>query len=64
MGVAVPIGWDELESIGGAAEWTIRTLPARLDALKTDPWQDYFGTRQNLTAAMRDSLGIRKTRVA
>jgi bifunctional non-homologous end joining protein LigD len=64
LGVAVPIGWDELDSIGGAAEWTIRTLPARLDTLKSDPWQDYFGTRQNLTAAMKDRLGIRKTRAA
>lgn len=64
MGVAVPLGWDELDSIGGAAEWTIRTLPARLDALTSDPWQDYFRTHQNLTAAMRDKLGIRKTRAA
>lgn len=64
MGVAVPIGWDELDDIDGAAAWTIRTLPARLAALKHDPWQDYFSTRQNLTAAMKDKLGIRKKRAA
>ncbi|WP_151632476.1 DNA ligase D [Noviherbaspirillum aerium] len=62
MGVAVPIGWEELDGIAGAAAWTIRTLPDRLETMKNDPWQDYFKTRQNLTAAMKDKLGIGKIR--
>ncbi|WP_420475758.1 DNA ligase D [Noviherbaspirillum sp. ST9] len=53
--VAVPIGWDELDVIKGAAEWTIATLPERLSM---DPWKDYAVMRQTLTKAMRKTLGL------
>ncbi|RZI44613.1 DNA ligase D [Herbaspirillum sp. HC18] len=53
--VAVPIDWEELAEIEGASAWTIASLPQRL---ARDPWQDYFRTRQILTTAMREKLGL------
>jgi bifunctional non-homologous end joining protein LigD len=56
--VAVPIAWDELDIIKGAAAWTIATLPDRLFTLHDDPWKDYAATRQTLSKAMRKKLGL------
>lgn len=57
--VSVPISWDELDDIGGGGEWTVATLPGRLASLARDPWGDYAGCRQSLTAAMRKRLKLR-----
>lgn len=51
--VSVPIRHDELEGLQASAQWTLRTLPERLAKLKGDPWADYAGTRQSVTADMR-----------
>jgi len=56
--VAVPIGWDEVDAIDGAAAWTIATLPERLATLHDDPWKDFAATRQMLGKAMRKKLGL------
>lgn len=56
--VATPISWDELEALTSAAAWTVASLPERLSALKDDPWQDYFNTRQVLGKAIRKKLGL------
>jgi bifunctional non-homologous end joining protein LigD len=56
--VAWPLAWDELKSLPTAAPYTVKTLPARLKKLKTDPWEDYFKTRQSITAKARKALGI------
>ena len=56
--VATPIAWEELADITGPAAWTIRTLPQRLEQLEADPWKDFFKTRQALTKAMRERLGL------
>jgi bifunctional non-homologous end joining protein LigD len=58
--VATPIAWEELEELRGAAAWTIATLPQRMAQLKSDPWGEYFNTRQTLTEAMKKKLGIAK----
>ncbi|MGS0624067.1 DNA ligase D [Ralstonia sp. VS2407] len=55
--VSVPIRHDELEGLQGSAQWTLRTLPERLAKLKGDPWADYAGTRQSVTADMRKRIG-------
>jgi bifunctional non-homologous end joining protein LigD len=56
--VAAPIAWDELAQLSGAAMWTIASLPQRLARQERDPWHDYAGTRQRLTAAMKKKLGM------
>jgi len=55
--VSVPIRHDELTGLHSAAQWTLRTLPDRLAKLKSDPWADYAGTRQSVTAEMRARIG-------
>ncbi|WP_175687193.1 DNA ligase D [Burkholderia anthina] len=57
MGVSVPLRWDEVPDTTGGAQWTIDTLHERLDRLERDPWEDYAGTRQRITAQMRARLG-------
>lgn len=56
--VSVPIRHDELTGLQSSAQWTLRTLPDRLDKLKGDPWADYSGTRQSVTAEMRKRIGL------
>lgn len=46
--VAVPIHWDELSKEKRDIEFTIKTLPKRLDTLKSDPWADYWKIKQSL----------------
>jgi bifunctional non-homologous end joining protein LigD len=56
--VACPLRWDELKGLKAAAPYTARTLPARLKAMKRDPWDGYFSTRQSITAKARKALGV------
>ncbi|MEX2643908.1 MAG: DNA ligase D [Acetobacterales bacterium] len=39
--VAVPVRWSELARIESAGDYTMRTVPRRVGALKTDPWEGY-----------------------
>ena len=56
--VSVPVFREELDSLQGANQWNLRSLPQRLDELAgDDPWADYAGTRQRISAAMRRQLG-------
>jgi len=56
--VACPLRWDELKGLKRAAPYTAKTLPARLRALKRDPWQGFFSTRQSITAKALKALGL------
>ncbi len=56
--VAVPLRWDELKALKSAAPYTVKTLPARLKALKRDPWEGFFSTRQSITAKAKKALGL------
>ena len=56
--VACPLRWDELKGLKVAAPYTVKTLPARLKALKRDPWDGFFSTRQSVTAKARKALGL------
>ena len=56
--VACPLRWDELKGLKAAAPYTVKTLPARLKALKRDPWEGFFSTRQSITAKARKALGL------
>jgi bifunctional non-homologous end joining protein LigD len=56
--VACPLAWDELKGLKAAAPYTMKTLPARLKALKRDPWEGFFKTRQSITAKAKKALGL------
>ncbi len=56
--VACPLAWDELDGLEAAAPYTMETLPKRLKALKRDPWEGFFKTRQSITAKARKALGV------
>jgi len=58
--VATPLRWEELKRIDSGAPYTATTLPARLKRLKSDPWQEFFTTRQSVTAKARKALGLGK----
>jgi bifunctional non-homologous end joining protein LigD len=47
-----------LKGLKSAAPYTAKTLPARLKALKGDPWEGFFSTRQSITAKARKALGL------
>jgi bifunctional non-homologous end joining protein LigD len=53
--VATPLSWEELSAKILPGAFTIATVPGRI-AKKKDPWADYEGRRQRLTAAMRRAL--------
>lgn len=55
--VAAPIGWDELDAGATGADFTVQTMPRRLDRLERDPWAGFFTTRQQITAAARRAVG-------
>jgi len=57
--VSTPLAWDELTPQLRPADFTIATLPARLDALASDPWAGYAATRQTLTKAIWAALGAK-----
>ena len=56
--VACPLRWDELKGLKATAPYSVKTLPARLKALKADPWEGFFSTRQSITAKARKALGL------
>jgi bifunctional non-homologous end joining protein LigD len=57
--VACPLRWDELKGLKAAAPYSVKTLPARLKALKGDPWKGFSSTRQSITAKAKKTLGLR-----
>jgi bifunctional non-homologous end joining protein LigD len=56
--VATPLRWDELKGLKSGAPYTVKTLPARLKRLKSDPWDGFFTTRQSITAKAKKALGV------
>ena len=52
LGVSVPVGWDELETLDNAMHWTVRNIDTRL-ATGNQPWADYSSSRLGLASAMR-----------
>ncbi|NVI04132.1 DNA ligase D [Paraburkholderia youngii] len=60
MAVSMPVSWDELRRVGRGDEWTMRKAIERQRSLKFDPWEDYWRTRQGITAAMRRAVGMKR----
>lgn len=57
LGVAMPIGWDELAHVTGPAQWTIADAVDHLRRQRRDPWAGYWDTDQRLAPAM-EKLGV------
>jgi len=57
--VSVPIHRDEVPELKGANRWTIANLQKRLAQLNADPWENYVGTKQTITATMRRRIGMK-----
>ncbi|PLP96607.1 DNA ligase D [Cupriavidus pauculus] len=54
LGVSIPVSWDELDDLTGAAQWTIANVDPRLDELaRHDPWGGHDKVRQTLTQARK-----------
>jgi bifunctional non-homologous end joining protein LigD len=57
--VATPLAWEELDDHGlRPQQFTVRTVPARLQEWPRDPWAAYFTTQQALTADRLAAVGV------
>ncbi len=52
-GVAMPIAWEELDSLTGGSHYTLENAPTRLAHLDRDPWQDFRASAAPLPSAPR-----------
>lgn len=50
--VATPLAWDELSPRIKADAFRVDNLPKRLASLKSDPWSEFFTTRQSIGSKM------------
>ena len=57
LGVSMPVAWDDLGALKRGDQWNVRSAREHLSFQAVDPWQDYAGCRQTLTAGLR-TLGI------
>jgi bifunctional non-homologous end joining protein LigD len=55
--VSAPLEWDEIDDRSPARAFTVLTLPARLAALRRDPWADYEKSRRPLTDVLEGMEG-------
>jgi len=55
--VSVPVTWDELGGLD-PADFDIDSVPRRLAAQKSDPWEGYEQARTEVTHEMLSALGV------
>jgi len=55
--VSVPLTWEELAAGVDPRSFTVKTVPARVAALRGDPWAATLASGQKLTAAIRRAAG-------
>jgi bifunctional non-homologous end joining protein LigD len=53
LGVSMPVSWDELAAVKSGAQWSIATAREYLSFQRSDPWADFWTTKQRLTVAAR-----------
>ena len=56
--VSVPVSWDELRTSLDPQSLTVLTVPRRLAKMKSDPWKDYWNSRQKLTGRLIRALQV------
>jgi bifunctional non-homologous end joining protein LigD len=54
--ISTPLRWEELASDVRSDHYTVENVRQRLATLKTDPWADYWTTRQSLTLSRRKAV--------
>jgi bifunctional non-homologous end joining protein LigD len=54
--VSTPLRWEELPGLESPQAYHLGNLPARLSALKSDPWEGFFNSKQSITKAMREKV--------
>jgi bifunctional non-homologous end joining protein LigD len=57
LGVSMPVGWDDLQSLKGGAHWTIGTAREHLSLRRSDPWSTYWTSGQLLGKASKRLMG-------
>ena len=57
-GVSTPLFWKELTPALKPSEFNMRTVQARLDKQKQDPWGDYWSVKQELRPEILTALKI------
>lgn len=57
--VAVPLSWEELTTKIKPNGFTIENINERLNKLKSDPWEEFFKTKQSITGKIKKELGFR-----
>jgi len=58
--MAVPVTWAELGRLGAADRFTVESIRRRLHATRTDPWRDYWTSRQRLDVGSHRRITARK----
>lgn len=58
LGVSMPLAWEQLAALEGAAQWTLGNALDHLALRKADPWADLPTARQSLAGPMK-ALGWR-----
>lgn len=64
LGVSMPVNWEQLSELKSGSQWTIATAREYVSFQHSDPWAEYWTTKQTLTAAMKalaDASRGRKT---
>ena len=47
--ISVPLAWSELSRARTPTRFTIHSVPARLERLRSDPWKDYWRAKQRIS---------------
>lgn len=53
LGVSMPVHWEELGELDGAAHWTMADVRDHLARRRDDPWAGYGRRRQSVANAMK-----------
>lgn len=53
LGVSMPVSWEQLPQLTSGSQWSIATAREYLSFQKTDPWADYWTTKQTLAKPMK-----------
>jgi bifunctional non-homologous end joining protein LigD len=56
--VSTPLFWEEVERAVRPETFTVATVPARLEGLKSDPWAGIGKLRQSISTAVRRRFGL------
>jgi bifunctional non-homologous end joining protein LigD len=58
LGVSIPCSWTELPDLTGGDQWNIQNARERIES-DEDPWEDFFKTKQILSAESKRKLNLK-----